>query len=343
MTASESNRAAQLMPVKRPWLRPLIVAILALHVGLLAWSDYVHSPTCDEPMHLAGGLRHWQFGQFDIDRGNPPLLASLAALPVLLAKPATDWSHVPNSYIVGTDFAAANGSRVFTLVTLARLPCVLFSVLGALICYRWASDVYGPYAGLAALTLWCFDPFVLAHGALVTADIPAAALGMSACYLFRRWLFQGTWSAALTAGACLAAAEVTKYVWVVLYPLWPILWLIWTRLSPAQAARPQLRQLFLVLAIGVYGTNLAYLFAGSLAPVGAHPYLRQKVMDYLAAENPRGNALTRAVLAMPSPAPWDYVKGACEVTQLFEYEHRSYLRTLSVLYPPLVRQNDWRR
>lgn len=34
--------------------------------------------------------------------------------------------------------------------------------------------------------------------------------------------------AALAAGAALAAAEVTKYVWVILYPLWAILWLMTT-------------------------------------------------------------------------------------------------------------------
>ncbi|HET6880597.1 MAG TPA: glycosyltransferase family 39 protein [Pirellulales bacterium] len=307
------------------WLVPVI---MALHAGLLGWSALVHSPTWDEPMHLAGGLRHLQFGQFDIDRGNPPLVASVAALPVLAARPVTDWTHAENPYIAGTDFAEANGERIVWLTVLGRLACIAFSLLGALICYRWAAELYGPGAGITALCLWCFCPLILGHGALVTADVAASSIGIAACYLFRRWLKSGTMTGALAAGMFLAAAEVTKYVWVILYPLWPILWLVWILTGRQGNARPSLGQLVFILALGIYGTNVAYLFVGSLEPVNAYPYLSQTVTTYLGSPE-RSNfsgALARCVLAVPIPLPWDYVKGACEVTELFQFQHQCYLR-----------------
>lgn len=303
-------------------------AVVTVHVGLLAWSAFVHSPTWDEPMHLAGGLRHLQFGRFDIDRGNPPLVASLAAVPVLLAEPVTDWTHAENPYIAGTDFATANGARIIWLTSLGRLACIPFCVLGALICYRWAAELYGGGAGLTALALWCFCPFILGHAPLVTADVAAASVGIAACYAFRAWLQRRTATMALAAGACLGAAEVTKYVWVILFALWPAIWWVWNRLSATREERAPLRQLVLIFFVAIYGVNVAYLFVGSFSAGNSYPILTSTA-DRLVAATGRGGAMEAVAnwtLATPVPLPADYVNGAGEVTDLMQYSHECYLR-----------------
>ena len=45
--------------------RRAVIALLAVHSALLAYSAYVHSPTLNEPGHLVAGLSYWKFGQFD--------------------------------------------------------------------------------------------------------------------------------------------------------------------------------------------------------------------------------------------------------------------------------------
>ena len=121
----------------------------------------------------------------------------------------------------------ANQSKSFWLFTIARWACIPFSVLGGYVCFRWAHELYGRNAGLVALVLWCFCPNILGHGQLITPDVSATALGVLAGYLFWRWLKQPAWSTALAAGLALGLVELTKFTFVVLFPLWPLLWVVY--------------------------------------------------------------------------------------------------------------------
>ncbi|MCH8830795.1 MAG: glycosyltransferase family 39 protein, partial [Planctomycetes bacterium] len=127
----------------------------------------------------------------------------------------------------GRDFFAANGTRAFWYLTLARWACIPFRLIGGYICWRWAREMYGVVAGLSALMLWCFSPTVLAYGSLLTMDLPAAAMGVLAGYLFWKWLKEpgGWW--AFWAGIGLGLAELTKFTWIILFGLWPLIWLVW--------------------------------------------------------------------------------------------------------------------
>src|SRR4029453_17991507 len=89
---------------------------------------------------------------------------------------------------VGRAFVSANLDWWFGYFVLARWACIPLSLLGGYVCWRWAADLYGPYAGLLALVLWCFCPNVLAHAQMITPDTGAAALGVTAAYAFWRWL-----------------------------------------------------------------------------------------------------------------------------------------------------------
>lgn len=71
----------------------LVYVLLRLHGTLLAWSAVFHSPVNGEVPALAAGIRHWQYGQFDLYRVNPPRVRTLAALPILWPEPATNWNR----------------------------------------------------------------------------------------------------------------------------------------------------------------------------------------------------------------------------------------------------------
>jgi hypothetical protein len=66
--------------------------LLSLHALLLAYSAYKHSPTLNEPGHLAAGVSVWQFGRFDVYNVNPPLGRMVAALPVVRMRPSVSWA-----------------------------------------------------------------------------------------------------------------------------------------------------------------------------------------------------------------------------------------------------------
>src|SRR5689334_13881732 len=75
-------------------VRTVVLLVLAQCV-LLVYSAWVHSPTLDEPAHLVAGLRNLRTGDSDVYRVNPPLVRSIAAVPVLVAG--------LNKYEAGTD------------------------------------------------------------------------------------------------------------------------------------------------------------------------------------------------------------------------------------------------
>ena len=210
-----------------------MLALLAIHGGLLAYSVWVHSPTYCEVNHLPAGLQHLHLGRFDLFRVNPPLVRLVAALPVAFLSPETDWKNCDDSLVyrtdmaVGQDFIKANGERSLWFFLVARWACIPFSLLGGYVCYRFASELFGLTAGLLALIFWCFCPYILGHASLITPDAPAAVMGMTACYAFWRWLKRPTVWLAIVAGLLFGLAQLTKTTLLVFYPLWPILWLIY--------------------------------------------------------------------------------------------------------------------
>ena len=123
-------------------------------------------------------------------------------------------------------FAFLNADRYFELFQLARLPMPLFSIVGGLAVFAWSRRLYGTLGGLLSLTLWVFCPNILAHARLVTSDVGATALGVAATYVFWRYLHQPSWRWAAAAGVMLGLAQLTKFTMLLLYAVWPFLWLV---------------------------------------------------------------------------------------------------------------------
>ncbi len=214
----------------------LAAGLLLVHAVLVGWIALRTSPTLDEVGHLPAGLYSWRFGRFDVYRVNPPLVRTWAALPVVLSGPELRWSKYADGpsirpeWNLGREFIAANDRgerRWLWYFVIARWMCIPLSVIGGYVCWRWAGELYGPAAGLLALTLWCFCPNVLAWAATIGPDAGAAAMGVAAAYLYWRWLREPTWAGAVAAGAGLGLALLTKTTWIVLFAVWPVLWVLW--------------------------------------------------------------------------------------------------------------------
>ncbi len=325
-----------------------VVALLAVHTGLLSYSAYVHSPTLNEPGHLVAGLSHWKFGRFELYRVNPPLVRMVAALPVMAVGYEEDWSGFyegPGArpvFGMGEQFVAANGVRSFFLFMVARWACIPFSWLGAVVCYLWARDLSGRPAGVFACALWCFSPNILAHGSLITADVGGTALGVAACYTFWRWLKKPTWTQAGLTGIVLGIAELAKTTLILFYPLWPLLWVAYRwKDRHAMHTRDWAREagmLLLRMAIGLYVLNLGYGFEGSGKQLGEFHFVSDLLTGGESQESrdkslEPDNKATHNLFAntwlgkLPVPFPKNYLLGIDIQQRDFEnYGRPSYLR-----------------
>jgi len=315
-------------------------ALLVVHAGLLAWSAIVHSPNVNEPSHLAAGLCHWQLGRFDLYRVNPPLVRLVAALPVLAAGVETDWSNLNGSarvrseFRVGQDWVAANGERSLWLTTLARWACIPFSILGGIVCFMWARDLYGPPAALLSCALWCFSPNILGHASCFTPDAHATAVGLAANYLFWTWLQRPSWPRAGGAGVLLGLTLLTKTTWIVLLLLWPLMWGIWLALTwrgpleyrrSASMARWGWGQFGLIWVLGLHILNLGYLYDGTFRQLGEFTFISRALSGK--TDGGEGNQFRGTRLAsIPIPLPVPYVVGLDVQKQDHERHPVSFFR-----------------
>ena len=323
------------IPERRVW--GIVACLLAIHAGLLAYGAWVHSPTLNEPGHLVAGISDWKFGRFEVYRVNPPFTRMVAALPVIAAGCRTDWksfSDAPEArseFQIGSDFVAANGERSLWLFTIARWACIPISLAGGLFCFLWARELFNSTAaGLVALALWCFEPNIIAHGQLITPDMAATAFGVGAGYLFWRWLKRPAWGRAVAAGAVLGLAELSKTTWILLFGLWPAIWLVWSLASrPWEGLSKKIReiaQLGLVLVVGLYCLNLGYCFDGTLTKLGDFLFVSRTFSGKADAVTPANRFAGSMLGSLPVPLPREYVRGLDVQKRDFENKRMSYLR-----------------
>ncbi len=303
-----------------------VIALLTIHVVLLGWSGYCHSPAFDEVGHLPAGISSWHYARFDIYSVNPPLVRWVAALPVVIAQPRTAWSTVGvmerPEWSLGAQFVEANGDRAFRYFTWARWACIPFSLLGAWVCHQWARALYGAASGVTALALWCFSPNILANASMITPDAGAAATGIAAHYAFWRWLTGPTWGRTLGAGLLLGLAELTKSTWIILFILWPAFALVWHAGSMSQWRRSW-GQCTLMGLIGLYVINAGYGFEGSFRRLGDFQFQSRLLTQKPTGGGPRHNRFSGTALAsLPVPLPANYVSGID--VQKSDFENRKW-------------------
>jgi 4-amino-4-deoxy-L-arabinose transferase-like glycosyltransferase len=218
-----------------------VPALLALFVAVGWFSMSLDCATFDETAHLGAGISYLETGDFRLNPEHPPLAKLIAAAPlVLLGRgggnyDSPEWtgsidgagdalrSHA-EEWGFGFEFLngppqAASRRDPATRLTPARCAILALGVLLALVVYAWARALFGPPAGLLALTLAVTCPTLLAHARLVTTDVPAALGFTVTAWLAWRWLSAPSWRRALATGAALGAALLFKFSCVLLAPV----------------------------------------------------------------------------------------------------------------------------
>ncbi len=294
-----------------------VAGLLAIHLAMLGWIAAWNSPVCDEVGHLTAGLYEWKFGYYFMYRVNPPLVKMVAAIPAALGNPKVNWRNILDSpdvrteFVVGQEFIRANGPNACWYFAAGRVLCLPFTVLGGWMCFLWGRSLYGPRSGLVACLMWCVSPLVLGWGAIFTPDAAATSFGLLAAYRYREWLNSGSWSTAIWAGLTFGVCELTKTTWIVLFPLWPMMWMAWRfkDYKDRTSLKAETGQLGLILLICVYVMNVGYGFEGTCKTLGSYDFVSNSLNGHQGTKK-AGNRFRGTILAqVPVPLPYNYVRG----------------------------------
>lgn len=257
-----------------PHKRILIVAALLSLFAAAATNSLVReSATFDETAHLAAGFTYLDRMDFRLNSEHPPLFKGWAALPLWLGGSVEpDYSSQGwtggDQWLFGYEFL--NGPlhdpqrrSPASLLTPARMAMLLPALLLGVIVYLWSREIWGEAGALLSLFLYCLSPTMLAHGRLVTTDLPSA-LGFTAV-LWSMWRFYRSPSVkmAVLCGISLAAALLMKFSALLLFPIMTLLGLMWV-LWPGVPGDQRRRRWLWILALVLIAGMLAYggLWAG---------------------------------------------------------------------------------
>jgi hypothetical protein len=316
-----------------------IAAILLVHTGMVGWMAWRNSPNANEIAHLPAGVYSWHFGRFDVYSVNPPLARLVAAAPVVLCGPKTDWSRyyaegaVRCEFLLADDFMVANGGETSCFYFfLARGVLVPASLLGAWICFSWARELYGIASAYVCLLLWCFSPDILSWAACINPDLLATTAGCAVLYAYWHWLREPGWFPTPGVGILLGAALLSKLTWILLFAVLPVLWLVWRfracRRPSWRERTSELCQLAAILSIGLFVLNLGYAFSGSFQRLGDYTFTSRALAgEDSAVDHGRGGNRFRGTFweAVPVPLPVDYLAGLDLQKRDFEEGKDSYL------------------
>lgn len=209
-------------PTRHPVLLALVIGLVLVTAAVLALTSLTgDSITFDETSHLTSGLSYLVTGDFRLAPDHPPLAKMWAALPLLL----TDhrWSRdVPGwregvVWQVGRYWLTSldNHDR---LLTLARCMMVGLLLATCLTVYVTARAVFGTTAGFIAMYLTALCPTMLAHGRLVTTDLPATICFLLTILMFARLAERISVTRFMAAGLSLGALSLTKFSWPLVVP-----------------------------------------------------------------------------------------------------------------------------
>lgn len=257
---------------------------LVVYGALAVSSERGKSAVFDEIIHLPPGYAALALGDHRMNPLHPPLARIIAAVPLLFMDVRVDpddlaW-RTARPWEWGKRFLYRwnDGDR---LLFWGRLPIVGLAMVLAVAVFWWARLLWGLPAGLLALVLCVLDPDVLAHGHLVTNDMPVVLFVFLTVIAFERLVAHVTLARVVAVAVAVGAAFATKFSALALPPILAALAIVvaWRReplpiaIGPAREVQGRARKLgvlaVLLVAIGLLALVVvwaAYGFHSALTP-----------------------------------------------------------------------------
>lgn len=284
------------------------VAAAAL-VGLLLLADSARclSATYDEVAYLRIAANWWRTGrQSEISyMGSPLLFWKLQQLPTLWILDQTGHGGL-------VDNPVEQQARLLPILRIGAL-WVWLAALG--MTAYWARRVHGPRGMAFAAWLFVLSPNLLAHGALITMELPIVASSIVVAFLFWRFLETRSRRAFAGSAAACGVAFSCKFTAILFPPLLGILWLVsaWRRQEPdtvgarsaGRAARTIGRVALGMLLYLVVLLLVDFLVTGGARlPLSARSGQDHPTLQRVAARWPWLESWATRVLEMPLPEDW---------------------------------------
>jgi len=190
----------------------LLLAFLAQGLAFLA----ANSQTSDEAVHLVAGYSYLATGDFRLNPEHPPFIKELAAVAVYLRhglsfQPDPRLWEMHEQWFLGQRFLYDSPVSGDSILFAARLPNLMLGMMLVALVGWWAYRLWGPWAGLLAMTLAAFEPNLLANACLVTTDIGVTLFVFLTVYLTWEHLRSPSRWTLLGAGVAMGLALVTKF------------------------------------------------------------------------------------------------------------------------------------
>ena len=241
-----------------------------------------NSITFDENVHITTGYSILRTGDFRLIKAHPPLLEVWTGWPIALDPNMPDPRQVPAWEQGDRPLFARNkvwwNIPIDSWVIPSRIPVTWLALLLGAFVFRWASDWFGPRAGLLALALLAFDPNILAHASVATGDLGVTCLIFISMYGFQRLLRRPSGTSLVVNGILLGLALVSKISAAILVPITGGLTFLWTlkqgRFAQQSAAGQQSSRIIRAWAVRLaiyFGVAFLTLWAVHLFEFGRPP------------------------------------------------------------------------
>jgi 4-amino-4-deoxy-L-arabinose transferase-like glycosyltransferase len=206
----------------RKELSTSVVVFLLITLALeLSLSIRRETQTWDEACHIFAGYSYWTRGDFAMNPEHPPLVKLLATLPLLsmrLKVPLREkLFSKEEDFISARQFVYSNDAERIMFRT--RMMAALLTLALAVLIFLAAREMFGFLPALLALTLFVFEPNVLAHGALVTTDMGLSCLLFATVYAFYRYLRKPSTAVLALVGLAAGLSLAAKHSGILIFPI----------------------------------------------------------------------------------------------------------------------------
>ena len=215
-------------PSGRPPKWAIYIAILLL-AGLaveLCLAGRQQSATYDEAGHIFAGYRYWTCSDFGSNFETPPLVKLISTIPLLFQRVRVPVPLCGATHSTASDLSELADAGAFlyandadSILFQTRLFASLFTVvLGALL-FDSAYVMFGVGPALFALTIFAFEPNVLAHGFLVNTDMGLTCCLYATVYAFYLYLEKGTKRGLVVTGIMAGTVLAVKHSGLIVFPV----------------------------------------------------------------------------------------------------------------------------
>lgn len=203
------------------WL--LLFFAVAIFLGQTYFSAQQKSAIFDEQYHLAAGYSYLRTGDTRMATNHPPLMGTLAALPLLndggiiLPVDHPSW-ETADRFLFSDVFLWERNENASDLVGRARLPIMLIGLFLLFGIFAFARQLFGAIAGWLVFILALFDPNLLAHSRFITTDLGLTCFLFLATWQLWRFLDKRRWYHLVMSGFFAGLAMSAKYTGLLFWP-----------------------------------------------------------------------------------------------------------------------------